>query len=554
LYHAKKNKPTFTMKLFYYSSLIFMMLSLFGEKDIQAQVLTPPSCVITYPHNNAYYQEGSNLLIRVYSTGMGGTGTNSPIDKVEFFVDDIKVHETSAHSFGTYTFLWEDLEAGTYRITASATNEQSVDFTSAGVFVTVGANPVVKRGLSSDKGKYLGNIVGYGARGDFLTYWNGVTSENGSKWGVVESTQDVMNWYNSDVAYYLAENNHLSYRYHAIAWGSQYPSWIEALSSDVPAFRAEMEEYMAAIAERYPYIDQLDVLNENLRLNTYNGREHAAGTPYFRSGLGGSGVTGYDWVIWLFEKAREYFPNSKLVMNDFELETNPSGIYEMLAVIKVLRDRGLIDGFGTQAHSFNVDAMATQPDVLKQRIDLMASSGVPVYATELDLTGISNDEASQLFSYQNTFPVFWEHPAVAGITLWGYVEGSTWQTGTGLLNSNGSKRSAMVWLEDYLSNRPNVGYPHSVDGVPSHHEDIQAPSEKKWIVSPNPFDNQLRVECQIPGISTVSYKIYSISGELASQGVVNGQGLIASNHLKAGFYFLLLDSGSAMETIKLFKQ
>src|SRR5690606_23267070 len=122
----------------------------------------------------------------------------------------------------------------------------------------------------------------------------------------------------------------------------------------------------------------------------------------------------------LFQRARTHFPNSKLVMNDFELENNPNGIHEMLAVVKVLRDRGLIDGFGTQAHSFNVDGMASQTSVLKTRIDLMASGGVPVYVTELDLTGNANPktEASQLLSYQNVFPVYWEHPAVAGITLW----------------------------------------------------------------------------------------------------------------------------------------
>ena len=39
------------------------------------------------------------------------------------------------------------------------------------------------------------------------------------------------------------------------------------------------------------------------------------------------------------------------------------------------------------------------------------------------------------------FPAFYEHPAVAGVTLWGYVEGLTWKSGTGI-NSNGSERLA----------------------------------------------------------------------------------------------------------------
>ena len=210
---------------------------------------------------------------------------------------------------------------------------------------------------------------------------------------------------------------------------------------------------MAAVAERYPLIDQVDVLNEQLRT-------HASGTVYFRDALGGDGETGYDWQIWIFEKARQYFPNSNLVLNDYGLENDATAINEMLGLVKVLRDRGLIDGFGTQAHYFNVDQMATQPNTLKSRIDMMASVGIPVYVTELDLRGSSNDEESQLFSYQRIFPVFWEHSAVAGISLWGYVEGQTWREGTGLINSDGSKRSALLWLKEYMAEQPDTGYPH----------------------------------------------------------------------------------------------
>ena len=74
----------------------------------------------------------------------------------------------------------------------------------------------------------------------------------------VEGTRDVMNWTVADRAYNHALKNHMSFRYHALAWGSQYPSWIKTLTPT--EFQEEMEEYMAAVAERYPLIDQIDVL------------------------------------------------------------------------------------------------------------------------------------------------------------------------------------------------------------------------------------------------------------------------------------------------------
>ncbi|MCK9561371.1 MAG: endo-1,4-beta-xylanase [Bacteroidales bacterium] len=432
---------------------------------------TPPSCVLTQPHVNAYFQQGSSVTIRAYSTDVGGTYADGTVTKVEFYyapenqpTNTTKLGEKTTHSSNTFMYVWENVAAGSYRITAKATDNSGATFTSAGVLITVGAQAAPSRGMSACKGKYLANIIPNSVRSDYGQYWNGVTAENSCKWGSVEGTRNVMNWGQADVAYNYARNNNLMFRYHALAWGSQYPQWITNLS--VQDFRAEMEEYMVAIANRYKYIDQVDVLNENLYLNTYNGQEHAAGSPYFRAGLGGPGVTGYDWAIWLFEKARQHFPNSKLVINDFELENNPAGIDEMLNLVKVLRDRGLIDGFGTQAHCFNVDGLANTPNTLKTNLDRMARSGVPVYVTELDLNGGNNpSEALQLKSYQNLFPIYWDHPAVGGITLWGYVEGATWKEGTGLLNANGTKRSAMTWLENYVAGRLDVGYPYCSGGT-----------------------------------------------------------------------------------------
>ena len=93
----------------------------------------------------------------------------------------------------------------------------------------------------------------------------------------------------------------------------------------------------------------------------------------------------------------------------------------------------------------------------------MASSGVPIYVTELDIKGNRHPNPTNK-SLPESFPVYWDHPAVAGITLWGYVEGATWSDGTGILNSNGSDRAAMGWLKSYMEELPDVGYPF-VSGV-----------------------------------------------------------------------------------------
>lgn len=295
--------------------------------------------------------------------------------------------------------------------------------------------------LAECKGKYLGNIVAGYVPSNYTQLWNGVTAENGSKWGHIERNRDQMNWTDSDRAYNLAMTNGYEFRYHAIAWGSQYPTWIENLSS--AEFKEELEEYMIAIKNRYPNIHQIDVLNENLRT-------HAPGTPIFREKLGGAGTSGYDWIVWIFEKARLHFPNSKLIINDYGLENDQSAIREQLQVIEVLKARNLIDGFGTQAHEFNINNLTAAQ--LKSSLDLMATSGLPIYVTELDISG---DDNTQKERYERLFPVYWNHPSVAGISIWGYVFGETWKDGTGLIN-NGQDRPAMTWLRQYMASLPDV--------------------------------------------------------------------------------------------------
>ncbi|RNI22697.1 endo-1,4-beta-xylanase [Rufibacter latericius] len=516
--------------------LVFLLSTL----SVQGQNNTPPSCVITAPHNNAYFQEGKAMTIRVYASDLGGTFTNGTVSKVEFFNGTTKLGEASAAVNNTYSFVWAPLTTGTYTITAKATDNQNTVSTSAGVMVTVGTDPAQNRGLSACKGKYLGNIIAGSVPGNYMNLWNGITAENNTKWGVLEPTRDNMNWTGADVAYNHAKDNYLPFRYHVFAWGSQFPTWAINANNNLllnPAdFQAEMEELMAAVAARYPNgIDQIDVLNENLRT-------HAPATSAFREGLGGNGATGHDWIVWLFTKARQYFPNSKLILNDYGLENDPSAINLQLEVIKVLRDRNLIDGFGTQAHEFNINSLsATQ---LKSALDLMDNAGVPIYVTELDISGNDNVQKTR---YETLFPVYWEHPAVAGVTLWGYEAGKTWKQDTQLQNGSGSDRPALTWLKQYLNGRPDVGYPFctqesTVTGIEDELKNGLAS------VYPNPFQRAFTYETT----GRFTYQLFSSTGALLEEGSATAK-VTLGDKLPRGMYILKVAQRDQQKAFKLIK-
>lgn len=298
-------------------------------------------------------------------------------------------------------------------------------------------NNKVSAGITDEK--FLGNIISHYVPSDFGTYWNQVTPENSTKWGSVESTRDSMNWTNADISYNFAKNNGYEFKFHTLVWGSQEPSWI----SNLPASeqRAEVIEWIQASAQRYGNSDYIDVVNEPL---------HAP--PSYKNAIGGDGVTGWDWIIWSFEQARNAFPNAELHLNEYGIISNPNAAMQYVEIINLLKERNLIDGIGIQSHHFNMNNVSVS--TMNQVLDMLAATGVPIYVSELDMSG---DDQTQLARYQEKFPVLWEHPAVKGITLWGYKEGETWAENTHLITSSGVERPALQWLKQYFNSPPSSG-------------------------------------------------------------------------------------------------
>jgi len=303
--------------------------------------------------------------------------------------------------------------------------------------------------LATGHSKFLGSADDGACKANFDTYWNQLTPENSGKWASVEGSRDYYSWGTLDKAYSYAKQRGFPFKFHTLVWGQQQPAWISSLSASEKA--EEVEEWIRLVGERYPEIDLIDVVNE--ALPSHNPPDGLNGRANYKDALGGNGQTGYDWVIWAFEKARQYLPNTKLLINDYGIINNNSSTTAYLQIINLLKDRGLIDGIGVQGHRFEFESADTA--TLKNNLTRLADTGLPVYISEFDLgnigdTGTPND-AVQLQLYQKIFPVLWNHPGVQGITLWGYVQNNIWQGTCYLIRSDGSERPAMEWLRSFLT-------------------------------------------------------------------------------------------------------
>jgi len=120
------------------------------------------------------------------------------------------------------------------------------------------------------------------------------------------------------------------------------------------------------------------------------------------------------------------------------------------------KDRGLIDTIGIQGHGFSYAYAST--DTIKTCLKKLTDTGLPVYVTEMDVNGITDEY--QLSEFQRVFPIFWEDPGVAGVTMWGYRVG-LWRSDFGcfLVDWNGQERPAFEWLRHYVQSYENwLGY------------------------------------------------------------------------------------------------
>jgi endo-1,4-beta-xylanase len=403
--------------------------------------------------------------------------------------------------------------------------------------------------LAAGQAKFLGNVPNEPPEKTFTNYWTQLTPGNAGKWGSVAGAAadtSKWNWSVLDAQYNYAITNHLVYKHHTLIWGGQQPSWISGLDS--ASQYNWIETWIKMVGERYPKIDMVDVVNEpNI---THNPPDGGNGRANYIKALGGTGTTGWDWVINAFKLARKYMPpTTKLLVNDYGIINDNAATYIYLQLINLLKAQNLIDGIGVQGHRFELESADTA--VLTYNLNRLGATGLPVYISEFDLgnvgdAGTPNDN-QQLQLYKKIFPVLWKHPAVKGITLWGYTP-PTWQVSVYLVNSDGTGRPALFWLAQFVKDNP-TGVEETAPTIPS-----KFALEQNF---PNPFNPATSIRYSIAKTSEVSLTVFDMLGRqvqtLAHSMQAPGEYTVTFNaqNLASGIYFYQLRTGRFTDTKKL---
>jgi endo-1,4-beta-xylanase len=280
--------------------------------------------------------------------------------------------------------------------------------------------------------KYFGNIdTGGQIRTDFKSMWDQFSPENAGKWGSVQGGgQSSFSWSSLDAMYKYTQDNGILFKEHCFCWGAQQPSWVN--NSNGPA---AVQAWMKAFCDRYPKVAMIDVFNESLH-----------NSPAYKDGIGGTGTSGYDWLVNAFKWARAACPNAILLYNDYntiEYSSENSGVIKLVNAIKGAG--GPIDGVGCQGHDVGLVSASTVTTYVN---NITSQTGLPVYITEMDVG--EADDNTQMTKIKNVVTPLWANDKVAGFTYWGYIVGRTWRSNTGLMTDAGVKRPALTWLMSFL--------------------------------------------------------------------------------------------------------
>ena len=221
---------------------------------------------------------------------------------------------------------------------------------------------------------------------------------------------------------YCLENG-IEPKCHCLNYDSFIPAWLKG--ADVFTHKKALSRRFRVLAERYrDAIPSWEVTNETLDSYTPT-RYHSR---FFHE---------KDFVDWSFREADRYFPNNRLIINDYrvfdESFCDDRSLYYMQIERLLSGGWAHLDSIGMQFHSFfpkesegHMAFYRYRPEFLYQVMDQYAKFGLPLQITEMTIPAYSNDaedEELQAELLRKLYTVFFSHPAMEAVIYWNLVDG-----------------------------------------------------------------------------------------------------------------------------------
>ncbi len=212
---------------------------------------------------------------------------------------------------------------------------------------------------------------------------------------------------------------------HTLIWYAQAPPAFEQLDESRISFVDAYRNYILAVAGRYRgQVVGWDVVNEAVAEDGHG----------WRDSLWARKLGDFEHIALAYRTAREADPQAPLLLNDYNLEYNPTKRATFLKLAERLLASGApLTGLGTQMHV----AADIAPGQIREMMRDLASLGLPVHVSELDvsltraenkLLGRAELSRRQTAVYAEAAEAFMSLPQRQrfAFTLWGLRDRDSW--------------------------------------------------------------------------------------------------------------------------------
>ncbi len=304
--------------------------------------------------------------------------------------------------------------------------------------------------------------------------YNRVTPENAFKWQSIQNVEGAFNFNQADRFLQFAQTMGMEEVHgHTIVWHQQVPGWVFQPPAGQQMTRelliARLEAHMSALAQRLgSRVQYWDVVNE-----AFNDNGSMRMSQWYN-------IIGPDYLEVAFSLAARYFPNAKLVYNDYSME-RPGKRQAVVDMVRDFQAKGIrIDAIGNQAH-YQLGAPSIQE--IEGTIEAFAALGVEVLITELDVDVLPSANGNTMVNdalnpyveclplqveeraaerWAQLFQAFTRHSdVIASVTLWGVSDAYSWLNNTPV---NGRTNYALLFDRQL---RPKLSWQRVIEAASS---------------------------------------------------------------------------------------
>ncbi|MBN2536088.1 MAG: endo-1,4-beta-xylanase [Spirochaetales bacterium] len=240
--------------------------------------------------------------------------------------------------------------------------------------------------------------------------FNFAVHENALKWYRCELEENIVDYYLADRIWEFCKERDIPMRGHCIFWDKDQHNlpWIHQLNNE--QLRRAVKRRAIGVTEHFKgRINEFDLNNEMIH------------NDFFRRRLG------YGIVNEMAYMAKAGNPDIVLYMNDYGILTDYGCNAESyITQIRNFLASGVpIDGIGCQGHLSTYVKTPMSVEHVQKTLDKLSAFHLPIKITECLFE--ADDKQEQAEELKRIFPVYFAHPDVEAIVMWGFWEKDHWR-------------------------------------------------------------------------------------------------------------------------------